>query len=115
MCASKLLYLREGSEDLFLMSVLVVFPHTFTTMEPNNKKQSWFNGEYLKVFTRISAYIVVPVLISAFVGNYLDKRFGTAPWILGVALAFSFTFSMIAIVKIAKKYDKEVLKEKDGE
>ncbi len=82
-------------------------------MENNNKKESWYKSEYLRVFTRISAWIIFPVLVSVLVGNYLDKRWGTAPWVLGVMLALSFTLSMIAIVKIAKKYDKEVLKEKD--
>lgn len=84
-------------------------------MENNNKRQSVFNSEYIKVFSKISAWIVVPVLISAFIGKYLDARWNTSPWILGVSLALSFTVSMIAIVRIAKKYDTEILKEKDGD
>ena len=82
-------------------------------MENNDKKESKLRIEYIRIFTRISAWIIGPVLVSAFVGKYLDKKFGTAPWILGVGLALSFTVSMIAIVKIAKKYDTEVLKEKE--
>lgn len=83
-------------------------------MGNNDKKKTNLKGEYMKVFTKISGWIIGPVLVSAFIGNYLDKKFNSAPWILGVALALSFTVSMIAIVKIAKKYDTEVLKEKDG-
>ncbi len=83
-------------------------------MDNNNKKEPWFRNEYLRVFTRISAWIVIPVVISALLGNYLDNRWGTSPWTLGVALALSFTFSMIAIVRVAKKYEKNEIEEKDG-
>lgn len=79
-------------------------------MENNDIKVS-IKSEYWRIFTKISAWIVVPVLISAFIGNYLDKKFNSAPWILGVALTISFTVSMIAIVKIATKYSKEQDKE----
>lgn len=76
-------------------------------MENNNKSEPSIKSEYWKVFTKVSAWIVIPVLISAFIGNYLDRKLDSAPWILGVALAVSFTVSMIAIVKIATKYSKE--------
>ncbi len=82
-------------------------------MENDQKKESIWKGTYIKVFAEISAWIVGPVLISALVGNYLDAKFSTTPWILGVGLALSFTVSMIAIVKIAQKYDKDIDK-KDG-
>jgi F0F1-type ATP synthase assembly protein I len=80
-------------------------------MENNDKKQINLKAEYMRIFARISAWIIGPVLVSLFVGKYLDKKFGTAPWILGVGLALSFTVSMVAIVKIAKKYDTKILKE----
>ncbi len=69
----------------------------------------------MRVFTRISAWIIGPVLVSAFIGRYLDTKFGTTPWILGVGLAISFTISMIMIVKIAKKYDTEILHENNDD
>ena len=77
-------------------------------METNNKKNLNLRSEYIKVFTKISGWIIGPVLASALLGNYLDKKFNSAPWILGVALALSFTVSMVAIVKIAKKYDTDL-------
>lgn len=83
-------------------------------MGNDDKKGINLRGEYIKIFTKISAWIIGPVLVSALLGNYLDKKFNSAPWILGVGLALSFTISMVAIVRIAKKYDTEVLKEKDG-
>jgi F0F1-type ATP synthase assembly protein I len=82
-------------------------------MENNNKSELSIKSEYWKIFTKVSAWIVVPVLISAFIGNYLDKKFDSAPWILGFALAVSFTVSMVAIVKIVTKYSKEQDKKDD--
>lgn len=84
-------------------------------MENNDKKASFFNSTYIKVFTEISAWIVGPVLISVLVGNYFDNKFNSAPWILGVALALSFTLSMIMIVKIAKKYEKDLNNKKSND
>ncbi len=72
----------------------------------NNKKVSILNNEYIKIFTEISAWIIGPILISLFIGNYFDNKLNTTPWILGVSLALSFTISMIKIVKIASKYSK---------
>jgi F0F1-type ATP synthase assembly protein I len=72
------------------------------------KKQSLLNSEYLQVFAKVSVWIITPVIFSLIIGKFLDNKFHTAPWILIVALALSFTFSMIAIVKIAKEnMDKE--------
>lgn len=82
-------------------------------MEENNKKEPWFKSEYLRVFIHISSWIIGPVLVASILGNYLDNKFGTSPLILGIGLGISFTVSMVAIVKIAKKYDKDVLKEKE--
>lgn len=82
-------------------------------MENEDKKEPWFKSEYLRVFIHISSWIVGPVLLTSIIGNYLDKKFNSSPLILGVGLAISFTISMVAIVKIAKKYDKDVLKEKE--
>ena len=76
-------------------------------MENNNdgnKKKSFLNSEYLQVFAKVSVWIITPVIFSLIIGKFLDNKFHTTPWILCVSLALSFTFSMFAIVKIAKKY-----------
>jgi F0F1-type ATP synthase assembly protein I len=73
----------------------------------NMKKDSLLNSEYLQVFTKVSVWIVGPVIASLIIGKYLDNKYNSTPWILCVALALSFTISMFMIVKIAKKYDKD--------
>jgi F0F1-type ATP synthase assembly protein I len=73
----------------------------------NMKKDSLLNSEYLQVFTKVSVWIVGPVIASLIIGKYLDNKYNSTPWILCVALALSFTLSMFMIVRIAKKYDKD--------
>ena len=68
------------------------------------KKQSLLNSEYMRVFAKVSIWIVTPVIFSLIIGKYLDNKFNSSPWILGISLALSFTVSMVAIVKIAKEY-----------
>lgn len=68
------------------------------------QKQSLLNSEYLQVFGRVSGWIIGPVIFSLIIGKYLDTKYNTTPWILCVSLAISFTLSMIAIVRISKKY-----------
>ncbi len=87
----------------------------FLFMKNKEKTESIWKNAYMKVFIEVSGWIVIPVLISAFIGNFLDNKFDTAPWILAIALILSFVLSMISIVKIAKKYEKDFDKNnKDG-
>ncbi len=86
----------------------------FQFMDNDNKtnKQSLLNSEYLQVFTKVSVWIITPVIFSLIIGKFLDNKFHTTPWILIVVLVLSFTVSMVAIVKIAKenmyKIDKNI-------
>jgi len=73
-------------------------------MDNDKKKDGVLNSEYIQVFARVSAWIITPVIFSLIVGKYLDTKYNSEPWILCVSLALSFTVSMIAIVRIAKKY-----------
>ncbi|MCX6756452.1 MAG: AtpZ/AtpI family protein [Candidatus Nomurabacteria bacterium] len=79
-------------------------------MEDNTKKDSIFKSEYMGAFIRISTWIIFPVILSLFVGKYFDNKYGTTPWILGVLLCLSFTFSMAMIVRITKSYMQDTEK-----
>ncbi|MBF0443223.1 MAG: AtpZ/AtpI family protein [Oligoflexales bacterium] len=81
--------------------------------QDSNKKDINLRAEYIQVFTRISVWIVSPVIFSLVLGKYLDNRYHTTPWILSVLLAISFTVSMAMIVKIAGEYMKD--EKKDNE
>ena len=49
---------------------------------------------------RIASGLVLPILVGFFLGNYLDRRLGMAPWMtlallmLGVAAGFGWLYRM---------------------
>ena len=75
----------------------------------NNKRMIWKIG--LRLFLKVSTWIVFPVIIALFVGKSLDKHFSTKPWIFLGATGLAFLFSAYGITKIAIKYAREVEKE----
>lgn len=65
----------------------------------------------LKVMANISGWIAFPVIIGLFLGQWLDKKFGTAPWLLLGTLAFSFVVSMFGMVITSVKEFTAIEKE----
>lgn len=55
--------------------------------------------------------IAIPLVVLALVGRFLDKRFGTSPWLLLVGVLSSLIVSTIAIyyktVKILEETERE--------
>lgn len=50
--------------------------------------------------------IAVPALIAAYLGKYLDEKFGTQPWILVGLLTLALVVTVVIIVKKANYYGK---------
>lgn len=78
-------------------------------MEVEDKKQedkrddkAWWQPAII-IFARLSGWIIAPVLIGAFAGKWLDKKYGTEPWLFLAATGFSFLISMIGLIIEAKK------------
>lgn len=57
----------------------------------------------LALFGRLSAWIAGPVLIGALIGDFVDKKYGFAPWGKLSIIGISFIFSMIGLVVEASK------------
>ncbi len=57
----------------------------------------------LILFTRLSAWIVAPIMIAVLFGKFLDKSFGTDPWLFLATIIAAFAFSMVKIVRIGLK------------
>jgi len=83
------------------------------------KNDSWSLA--LKVMANISGWIAFPVIIGLFLGRWLDKRFGTEPWLFLATIGICFIISIYGLVinslkefkKIEKEYaDKKELKTK---
>ena len=64
------------------------------------------------MFVRMSVWIVGPVLLGTLLGSWLDKRFGTEPWLFVSTVGLAFFFSMFGLVKNViieyKKIEKEI-------
>jgi len=68
--------------------------------------------ESIKIFSRLSVWIVFPALLGAFLGKWLDKKYNSSPrWFL-IVIGLSFIFSMIALVKNTLKEYKKIEKRK---
>lgn len=63
------------------------------------------------IFTRISAWIVFPIVVSLFTGKWLDERFGTGQKMFILCMVLSFIISSIAIIKISKRYIRNLKEE----
>jgi len=51
--------------------------------------------------------IAVPAVLAAFVGIWLDRQFGTTPWLMFVGLIAAFSSTYLVIKKKATDYAKQ--------
>ena len=84
------------------------------------KNESW--GTALRVMANISAWIAFPIIISLYLGRWLDNRFGTTPWLFLTTTALSFFISIYGLsfhaLKEFKRIDQEEkakIKNKDSD
>ncbi len=73
------------------------------------KNESWSLA--LKVMAKLSGWIAFPIIIATFLGQWLDKKFGTEPWLFLGTVGLAFLISMYGLITNAlsefKKIDKE--------
>lgn len=75
---------------------------------PRQSGASWLPG--FRVFSEISTWIAVPVILAVIGGKALDKRYGTEPWLLATLAFLGFLVSAYGIVKAVKKYADDIKK-----
>jgi len=82
------------------------------------EKKEEILGPALRIFGNFSAWVAGPALLGSMLGLWLDKIFGTEPWILVITVMLAFIVSMIGITKSAvaehKKMLEAVKKEKNN-
>ncbi len=66
-------------------------------------KTPWYNDGLL-FFARTSGWIGGPILVAVFVGKWLDRKYGTEPWLFLGLIGLSFIFSLYGLVRETKKY-----------
>lgn len=76
----------------------------------DEKIQSWWQPG-LVLFAKTSGWIGVPIIVALFVGRWLDRKYGTDPWLflstIGVAFLISSFGIMMESIKVMKNIDKE--------
>jgi F0F1-type ATP synthase assembly protein I len=76
-------------------------------LDDKQPKEAWWSAP-VQMFLRVSGWIALPLIISLFLGQWLDQKFSTAPWLLIVCSGIAFMFSMYGIVSNAKKEFKKI-------
>ncbi len=66
----------------------------------------------LVVFGEITGWIVAPIVIALFLGQWLDRRYDTAPWFYLGCTAAAFIITMIGLVRVGTKYIKRIERNK---
>ena len=72
----------------------------------NNKKPWWRDG--VIVFSKVSAYIVVPVILASYIGKYLDKKYNTGNFMFLGLIVIAFFTTIFLIWKEMKIYKKKI-------
>lgn len=62
----------------------------------------------VKIFSEVSTWIVVPIVLALIFGKMLDAHFGTRPIIFLFLAGISFLFSCYKIVRVVKDYIKKL-------
>jgi len=80
--------------------------------QDTQSKKAWW-APVMVIFLRMSTWIVIPVVVAAFIGKWIDQKYGTDPWILLVCVGASFLISMVGIVRIASREYKIIESEEE--
>jgi F0F1-type ATP synthase assembly protein I len=81
-------------------------------MEQNTPNKIWWQPA-LEVFGQASAWATIPIILSLFIGRWLDYYFGTRPYLFFTLTAIGFLISMFGITKLAFMYARKNDKKDD--
>lgn len=62
----------------------------------------------LIIFTRLSVWIGVPIVLAVFLGKWLDNKYNTEPWLFLATVGVAFILSMIGLIKETLKEFKKI-------
>ena len=75
----------------------------------NNQKNNtpwWRDG--VIIFIKVSSYIVGPILLASFIGNFLDNKNNTGNLYFYISIAIAFLSTIYLIWKELKIYKKKI-------
>ena len=82
-------------------------PFIFVSEDKQNLKEPWWKPG-VEIFTQVSGWIAAPIILALVVGKSLDARYGTKPVIFLTLATFGFLITCFGIVRIVKKYIKDM-------
>lgn len=82
--------------------------YIFVSENDNNQNKSAWWKPGIEIFSQVSTWIVVPIILALVVGKGLDSHYGTKPIIFLVFAGLGFLFSCFGIVRVVKDYIKKL-------
>ncbi|MBP6883848.1 MAG: AtpZ/AtpI family protein [Candidatus Pacebacteria bacterium] len=76
-------------------------------MEDNKSKIPWWEPA-AEIFSEVSTWVVVPIVLALIAGKALDKHFQTKPFIFLGLTAVAFFVSCSGIVRVVSRYMKRI-------
>lgn len=70
------------------------------------KNYSW--PTVVRLVAILSSWIIFPVLIGLFFGQWLDKKYGTEPWLFLITTGAAFVISMFGLIISATRELKKI-------
>ena len=77
-----------------------------------NEGQPWWRDSVL-LFSKLSGWIGMPVVLALFLGKWLDQKYGTEPWLLLATVGAAFTIASFGIVKEGKEAMEKIAKDEE--
>ncbi len=74
----------------------------------NGDEERYRFARQIGLLTTIPALLLSGPAIGFFAGSYLDKRFGTAPWLMVFLVSFGFAASIRQAIAIITKAGKNI-------
>lgn len=62
----------------------------------------------LRIMTKLTGWIAFPIIIGVFLGRWLDRKYGTEPWLFLATIGVAFVISMYGLVINAVKEFKKI-------
>ena len=70
------------------------------------KNTSWSIA--VRIMANLSGWIAFPIIIGVILGKWLDKKYGTEPWLFLATIGVSFIISMYGLITNAVKEFKKI-------
>jgi F0F1-type ATP synthase assembly protein I len=70
-----------------------------------------YSGKVIGAVINSTAWIVGPVLVGVMVGNWLDQKYNTEPWLFLTSVGVCFIISMFGLIRSALAEFKNIEKE----